>query len=72
MPSVSGSRKRAMASRKRGSAIQWADQVGVGRKPRLTLCSPWAPGSKRVESRARCNSPGPDSSRPRSAGCGSP
>ena len=29
-----------------GVAEAMADQVGVGRKPRLILCSPCAPGSK--------------------------
>ena len=37
---------RARAAR--GSAIQCADQVSVGSKPRAILCSPCVPGSKRA------------------------
>ena len=38
-----------MAARKRGSTIQCIDQVVAGTKPRLTLCSPCVPGSKRAD-----------------------
>jgi hypothetical protein len=41
--------KSATARRIRGSAIQNPDQVGTGSKPLASLCSPWAPGSKRLQ-----------------------
>ncbi|CFW31033.1 Uncharacterised protein [Bordetella pertussis] len=43
---ASSSRYSSMAAAKRVSAIQWADQVGVGSRPRAILCSPCAPPSK--------------------------
>jgi len=44
----------AMATRKRSSAIQCADQVAVGMKPRLILCSPCA-RVRIMSGRGECN-----------------
>ena len=45
--------RRAMASANRGSATQCRLWVISGRKPRAILCSPCAPGSKRVQAFAQ-------------------
>ena len=46
VPAVTSDATQSMGFLKAGSAIQWADHVVLGSKPRASLYSPWVPGSK--------------------------